>query len=538
MKRIIVLILACVLLASYAWAVEEIRPLGMSSATGGYSGDLRVGNTCTTSPQGKYYCGVNARHIYFFTDNTVSVDDLYPLAAGDTGFPYVLGGTWTVDSAATYRGRLGTGTPSASTYLRGDGSWGTPASTTTTLPWDNITSTPTTLAGYGITDYAVPIAYPWDNITRTLSSGVTDTELSYLDNVTSAIQTQFDTKQAYHANLATFSALDQWRLLYSNGSSQTSQLAFGTDNQCLISTGQYSTPEWGACGTGSGDYDADNVAITGGTIDNTVIGGGTSAAGTFSSLTRGTVSNTEFGYLDGVTSAIQTQFNLKRALDNVTFTSMGVATFDNEVVGTQFTSTGADNTHYIHVGNSAAPFTCEDTVEKRGACYYDNGVSSWLCCNGTSWAGPSATTIGSGNPTVDEAGEIGIDTTADQLVYFGTAERVITYQHPKDFVIYGYSASYDNVVKWKANTNQTLIQLDCITGGADGVTVTLYECDSNAANCVTTGLVVAATSTNASDSSASNGSIDENDWVVASLSSLTGSPTSIACSVRYVITRQ
>ncbi len=51
---------------------------------------------------------------------------------------------------------------------------------------------------------------------------------------------------------------------------------------------------------------------------------GTLGAGatTISSLTLGAVSNTEFGYLDGVTSAIQTQLNAKAPLLNPTFTNI------------------------------------------------------------------------------------------------------------------------------------------------------------------------------------------------------------------------
>jgi len=198
-----------------------------------------------------------------------------------------------------------------------------------------------------------------------------------------------------------------------------------------------------------------------------------------------------------ISTLTQAALDAKRALTNLTFTG-GPATFDNEVTAAQFSTTAADGEHFINVANTTAP---TDNVT-LGDCYYDNSAASktWLCYNGSAWV----------EPTV----------------------------HTKDFVIYGYSASHDNVVRWKADSVQTLTQLDCITGGSDNVTVTLYECDGNAANCSTTGLSVAATSSNASDATASNGSIDAGDWIRASLTSLAGSATSVACTVRYLVTRQ
>jgi len=190
------------------------------------------------------------------------------------------------------------------------------------------------------------------------------------------------------------------------------------------------------------------------------------------------------------------------ALDNgdtmCTFSKTGGMTCTGEIVAASFATTAADGEHVINVANSTAP---TDNVAD-GDCYYDNSAASktWLCYNGSAWV----------EPTV----------------------------HTKDFVIYGYSASHDNVVRWKADSAQTLTRLDCITGGADNVTVTLYECDGNAANCSTTGLVSAATSSNVSDTSASNGSIDADDWIKASLSSLAGTASSVACTVRYLVTRQ
>lgn len=431
---------------------------------------------------------------------------------------------------------------------------------------------------------------------------VSATELGYVDGVTSGVQSQLDTKQMADTDLSVLSFPTAWRLFYSNGSSAitelalgasgtylTSQgalsapvfaaldadlltlatptawrlyysgasgysaLAFGDVDLCLKSGGISSAPTWGACGTGGGGtttslpWDnitgtpttivgygitdamvSDNVAITGGTIDNTAIGSTTPAAGAFYTLERGSVSDTEFSYLDGLTGAIQGQLDGKQALDNGTFT--------DEVTASQFNSTGTDNTHYINVANTGAPNSGTETV---GDCYYDNTTTAWLCWDGNSWEPPAFATISHGaNPTIDGEGKIGIDNTADQLVYYGGAARVLTYQQMEPIVIKGYSAADDNVVEWMTKVPITLTSLDCRTGGADNVTVTLYECDSNAANCSTTGLVSAATSTNVNDSTATNGDIDANDRIVVSLSSIVGTPTKVSCTVGYAITRQ
>ena len=129
MKRCLSLIVAYLFflaLVPPVHAAEEVRQLGTASATGGYSGDIRLGNNCTTSPLGKFYCGLNARHIYFYADNTVDVDHLYTLASADTGFPYVLGGTWSIDSQLTHIARLCTGTQDNTTFLRMDGQCAVP----------------------------------------------------------------------------------------------------------------------------------------------------------------------------------------------------------------------------------------------------------------------------------------------------------------------------------------------------------------------------------------------------------------------------
>ena len=114
---------------------------------------------------------------------------------------------------------------------------------------------------------------------------VSDTEFGYLDGVTSAIQTQINSKAASSHNHAA-----------SDINSGQMALAQGGTNANLSATG------------GSGQFlkqSSAGAAITVGVLAASDMPSGIDA----SKIGGGAVSNTEFGYLDGVTSAIQTQIN-------------------------------------------------------------------------------------------------------------------------------------------------------------------------------------------------------------------------------------
>jgi len=141
-------------------------------------------------------------------------------------------------------------------------------------------------------------------------SDVTSTELGYLDGVTSAIQTQLNAKQATITGAAT--TIDDTNL--------TASRALVSDGSGKVAVSAVTSTELGHLdGVTSAiqtQLDAKQATITGAatTIDDTNLTASRALASDGSGkVAVSAVTSTELGYLDGVTSAIQTQLDAKQA---------------------------------------------------------------------------------------------------------------------------------------------------------------------------------------------------------------------------------
>ena len=145
-------------------------------------------------------------------------------------------------------------------------------------------------------------------------TGVSDTEIGYLDGVTSAIQTQMNAK----APLAspTFTG--------------TVTLPSGTVTSTMIADGTIATAD-------IADSAVTSAKIANDTIVDADINSAAAIAWT-KIAPSSTVSSTELGYLDGVTSAIQTQMDTKAPLAAPAFT--GTATAVNLTISGDLTVNG------------------------------------------------------------------------------------------------------------------------------------------------------------------------------------------------------
>lgn len=110
------------------------------------------------------------------------------------------------------------------------------------------------------------------------------------------------------------------------------------------------------------------------------------------------------------------------------------------------------------------------------------------------YGGASSFEIPNGaGPTVDAAGEVAVDTTDDQLIFYGGAKRVIPYRQTKCIVVENLVAGDDNVPVFVFDKAATLAETSCYT---TSTTIPSYTLEDNSGNAVTgSGTCVNSTST-------------------------------------------
>ncbi len=175
---------------------------------------------------------------------------------------------------------------------------------------------PTSLADLGVTSTAAELN-TLDGIPATLTA----TELGYVDGVTSAIQTQLDAKQALDAELTELATM---------GSTTASALADLTQAEVQI--------------------------LDGATVS-------TAELNTLDGIPA-TLTATELGYVDGVTSAIQTQIDAKMAptyTGDVDITGELIVDSYNETYGAVTSSSNATTVN-CEAGNAFSHTLTENTT--------------------------------------------------------------------------------------------------------------------------------------------------------------------------------
>lgn len=160
-------------------------------------------------------------------------------------------------------------------------------------------------------------------------------------------------------------------------------------------------------------------------------------------------------------------------------------------------------------------------------------TGSGLAVFGTSPVFTTSIAIPQGTaPTVDAAGEIAVDTTDDQLLFYGGALRVIPYTYEKCFTIESIAAADDNVPIWSPVDAVTVTGIYCRVQGGTSAGVTISD-GTNAME-----EVVCSTTGQADDGTLVNNTFTANERVEFDTGTVTGTVTWTNVCLKYVYDRQ
>lgn len=236
-----------------------------------------------------------------------------------------IGGTPTL-SSTNYIGNSATVTNGLySTGSYSDPSW------IVELSWSKLINTPTTLSGYGLTDYAgIKSDLSLDLVENVeLSSWTGSTFIHTLGTITTGQWTASVIDESYidssiaRLSSPTFTDIVVLPSTTSIGTVDSAEISYLDGVTSSIQTQL------------NGKLDSSLASTTYAPLDSPIF---TTSASLPSSTSIGTVTSTEISYLSGVTSAIQSQIDLKASIESPTFTGtvsgisksmVGLANVDN-----------------------------------------------------------------------------------------------------------------------------------------------------------------------------------------------------------------
>lgn len=136
-------------------------------------------------------------------------------------------------------------------------------------------------------------------------------------------------------------------------------------------------------------------------------------------------------------------------------------------------------------------------------------------------------------PTVDAPGEIAVDTTSDQVQFYGAAKRALPSIQFISFAIPA-PADTDDINLMKAPYGMTIVGIDAIVQGTTSVTGQMQECASDGTTCADLDSDIVADADGAADDGAiTDSSIASGAWLRWKTTSVSGTPTFLTVTVRY-----
>ncbi len=261
-------------------------------------------------------------------------------------------------------------------------------------------------------------------------------------------------------------------------------------------------------------------------------------------------------------NATNDEFEFVASGGSVTYNSIGDPTVDSAINFAAFTNiwtstldTGSvlkiDNTDADLAGDTVLlelEFTDDADInglfiqanDNDGDLRFQVGLDGGIVSNGVvNFGAATSVEIANGTaPTVDAAGEIAVDTTDDQLIYYGGAARVLSYKQTKSVVLES-PVDADSIVLWKTLDPITITDIECIVDPADSaesVVIDLHEADATGDTGVTVDATITCDNDGAADDGTfTNGAIDANDWLLLDIGTVTGTVTQVSVTIYYTV---
>lgn len=141
--------------------------------------------------------------------------------------------------------------------------------------------------------------------------------------------------------------------------------------------------------------------------------------------------------------------------------------------------------------------------------------------------------------TPNAAGEIAVDTTDDQLKFYGTAERVLHFTKSLGAVIED-PADADRFVLYRSQEAITVTDIHCLVdpaGTGESVVIDVYESGATADDTTSVDTTITCDNDGAEDDGTlTNPTIDAGDWITLDIGAVTGTVSVLAVTVYYVYT--
>lgn len=136
-------------------------------------------------------------------------------------------------------------------------------------------------------------------------------------------------------------------------------------------------------------------------------------------------------------------------------------------------------------------------------------------------------------PTVDAAGEIAVDTTTDQLQFYGGAKRALPSIQHVSFVIPAPAAT-DDMLLMKAPYGMSILTIRGVLQGTTNVVGQLQECTSAGASCADLDSDITFNGDeDADDGSLTDSTIASGNWIGWKTTSVSGTPTFLTITVTF-----